>query len=190
MFNDFLDIEDLDLLEEVGLESVLDDDILLEANISSKDIKAPGKPKQDPRSIMITGADLSSHEGRMKVSKRGVNINRKTSHNDYISIYRKNQNTVTYIGDLENIDMTESEYQFYKDLFIRNENIIKIARHDTGRMGAYVDDALIRDEKCRSRGLTVDRDIDGYATISKKNSKGESEVLYREDIKGVKIKND
>ena len=105
MFNELIDYE-MDLLEMVELNSTLNsDEFIEEANISSKDIKAPGKSKQDPRSIMITGADSSSHEGRMKVSKRGVNINRKTSHNDYISIYRKNQNTVTYDGKLENINI-------------------------------------------------------------------------------------
>ena len=175
----------MDLLDEINLNIDLNEtEIIEEANISSKEIKAPGKKKESPRNILISGADKSSHEERMKVSKRGVSISQSTSHKNYISIYRKNKNTITFDGDLDNIDMSSSEYKFYEDLFIRNENIIKIARYND-QYKRYADIAFVKDEKYRSEGKAVVRDIDGNATIYKDASM--TKIDHRENIKGEEI---
>ena len=70
-----------------------------EANIDQRNLGIPlWKKKSMPRYIMITGSDESSHGGRMKVSLNGEHINNKNKIN-YISIYRKNNNSITYEGD-------------------------------------------------------------------------------------------
>lgn len=187
MINDFefLDLE-TDLLEQVEIEQLTDyeDDIIEESNIDSSDVGAP-KNKGNVRYIMITGSGDSSHQGRMKVSKPGVRISRNSSHDEYISIYRKseNKNLIEYDGDLKKIDMKNKEYNFYEDLFIRNENLIQLVKTGKGKYDSYVDDALVSDEQRRSSGLTVTRDDKGNASIYDKNGN----LLYKENIKGERI---
>lgn len=117
------------------------------------------------------------------MSRRGEVLSRNTSHNDYISIFRKDKNTIDYNGSLKNIDMSSSEYEFYKNLFIRNENIINLIKNGKGKYDQYADKIFISDEQRRISGLTVNRGPDGDAEIY--DNKGK--LLYMENIKGEKI---
>lgn len=119
----------------------------------------------------------------MKVSKHGEALSRATNHNNYISIFRKDKDTIEYNGNLKNIDMISSEYEFYKNLFIRNENIIQLIKNGKGKYDEYVDQAFISDEQRRIFGLVVHRDQDGNAKIYDNNGN----LLYEENIKGEKI---
>lgn len=75
-----------------------DDHVVLnEANIDQRSLGI--QTNKRPRFVMITGSSKSKHHGRMKVSMQGVPINR-TNQDKYISIYRKNKNTVTFEGRL------------------------------------------------------------------------------------------
>jgi len=185
MFNEFID-NGMDLLEATEFNLLIKDDeySILEANISVDQIGAPKNKNKKPRNILITGSGDSSHQGRMKVSKYGKNITRKSSHDDYISIYRKDKNTISYDGNLKNIDMKPSEYEYYKELFIRNENIIQLVKDEKGKYDEYVDDVLIQDEQNRLNGFTVIRDKDGNASIYNKDGK----LDHKENIKGEEIK--
>lgn len=99
-----------------------ENNIIYEANISQKDLYIKkSKNNSNPRYIMITGSDESSHGGRMKVSINGKHIN-PNNKNQYISIYRKDDNTISYIGNLSDIKMNKKEYKIYEDLFLRNED--------------------------------------------------------------------
>ena len=70
-----------------------DDHVVLnEANIDQDELGICYKQKAS-RFVMITGSSNSKHHGRMKVSARGIPINR-TNKDKYISIYRKNKNTI------------------------------------------------------------------------------------------------
>lgn len=168
---------DLDLIEE-GTE-----EIIQEGNIKAKGIGAPSKSKQLTRNIMITGSGDVSHQGRMKVSKPGIAISRSTSYNDYISIYRKNKDSIEFEGDLKKIQMNTKEYNYYEDLFIRNENLIQLVSQGNGKYDQYVDKAFVKDEQRRLEGLTVVRDTKGNASIYDKNNN----LLQRENIMGERI---
>ena len=180
MYDEFEDLETELLFKQLCLE---DEEIIEEANINSSDIKAPSKQGKI-RYIMITGSGISSHNGRMKVSKHGVRITRNTSHKDYISIYRKNNNTIDYEGNLKDIKMSNSEYQYYVDLFIRNESLIQIIKFGNGKYDSYADRAFIDDENDRLSGLIVRcNEINGDADVY--NTEGK--LLYRRNIRGEKI---
>ena len=101
-----------------------ENNIIHEENIDQRNLGIPlWKKKSMPRYIMITGSDESSHGGRMKVSLNGEHINNKNKIN-YISIYRKNNNSITYEGDFKNIKITIKEYELYEKLFLRNEDLL------------------------------------------------------------------
>ena len=177
----------------IYLDNYFDDDLefemeeydcIEEANINGNDINAPLKRGKDPRNILITGSSFAKHQGRMKVSKRGENISRKTNYKDYIEIYRKNKNTIAYDGDLKSIDMSKTEYKFYEDLFIRNENLIQLVRDGDGKYDMYVDDALINDEKLRNAGKVVIRNSEGTAIVYNDNGN----IDYKIKINGEVIK--
>ena len=85
----------------------------------------------------------------MKVSMQGVPINR-TNQDKYISIYRKNKNTVTFEGRLNNIKMSSSEYEMYVDLFLRNEDLIQYA-NIRPENEEFIDKAFIKDENFLER---------------------------------------
>lgn len=108
---------------------------------------------------------------------------RNTDHDDYISIYRKNKDLIEFNGDLNKIKMNSKEYDYYKNLFIRNENLIQLVKQGNGKYDRYVDDALISDEKRRLSGLTVTRDNDGNASIYDKDGN----LLYKENIRRERI---
>lgn len=176
----FEDFETNLLFEQLSLE---DEQTILEANINTKDISAPHKGKGNYRYIMITGSGISSHNGRMKVSKPGIKITRSTSYEDYISIYRSNDNTIVYEGDLKEIKMTDSEYQYYINLFLRNEVLIQIVKAGNGKYDPYVDKAFTDDEKARLRGLIVNRKANGDVEAYK----SDSTLEYRRNIRGEDI---
>lgn len=183
MNNEFLELEEEILFEQIFNEDT-ESDPILEANISVDKINAPTPKKKNkrPRNILITGSGESSHGARMKVSKPGESISRRTSHNDYISIYRYDDDTITYKGNLKDIGMDSSEYKYYEDLFIRNENIIQLVKTGDGKYDQYVDDALIRDEQRRLNGYEINRDKNGNAEIYKGNK-----LIEKENIRGDKI---
>ena len=133
---------------------------------------------------MITGTDKVGHNGRMKVSKYGVRISRSTSHNDYISIYRKNDTTIDYEGDLSKINMDNTEYNFYVNLFLRNEILINLAQND--KYIKYIDQAFISDEKDRRNNghIVIRNQENGNADVYDKNNN----YLYTKNIKGERIK--
>lgn len=161
-----------------------DDHVVLnEANIDQDELGICYKQKAS-RFVMITGSSNSKHHGRMKVSARGIPINR-TNKDKYISIYRKNKNTITFEGSLRNIKMSSYEYEMYIDLFLRNEELIQYANtHPENEK--YIDAAFIRDENLRHLGAVVKRSRDtGDAviyyqdgTIKYENIKGEEMLCY------------
>lgn len=161
-----------------------DDHVVLnEANIDQDELGICYKQKAS-RFVMITGSSNSKHHGRMKVSARGIPINR-TNKDKYISIYRKNKNTITFEGSLRNIKMSSYEYEMYIDLFLRNEELIQYANtHPENEK--YIDAAFIRDENLRHLGAVVKRSRDtGDAviyyqdgTIKYENIKGEEILCY------------
>lgn len=161
-----------------------DDHVVLnEANIDQDELGICYKQKAS-RFVMITGSSNSKHHGRMKVSARGIPINR-TNKDKYISIYRKNKNTITFEGSLRNIKMSSYEYEMYIDLFLRNEELIQYANtHPENEK--YIDAAFIRDENLRHLGSVVKRSRDtGDAviyyqdgTIKYENIKGEEMLCY------------
>ena len=161
-----------------------DDHVVLnEANIDQDELGICYKQKAS-RFVMITGSSNSKHHGRMKVSARGIPINR-TNKDKYISIYRKNKNTITFEGSLRDIKMSSYEYEMYIDLFLRNEELIQYANtHPENEK--YIDAAFIRDENLRHLGAVVKRSRDtGDAviyyqdgTIKYENIKGEEMLCY------------
>ena len=161
-----------------------DDHVVLnEANIDQDELGICYKQKAS-RFVMITGSSNSKHHGIMKVSARGIPINR-TNKDKYISIYRKNKNTITFEGSLRNIKMSSYEYEMYIDLFLRNEELIQYANtHPENEK--YIDAAFIRDENLRHLGAVVKRSRDtGDAviyyqdrTIKYENIKGEEMLCY------------
>lgn len=161
-----------------------DDHVVLnEANIDQDELGICYKQKAS-RFVMITGSSNSKHHGRRKVSARGIPINR-TNKDKYISIYRKNKNTITFEGSLRNIKMSSYEYEMYIDLFLRNEELIQYANtHPENEK--YIDAAFIRDENLRHLGAVVKRSRDtGDAviyyqdgTIKYENIKGEEMLCY------------
>ena len=161
-----------------------DDHVVLnEANIDQDELGICYKQKAS-RFVMITGNSNSKHHGRMKVSARGIPINR-TNKDKYISIYRKNKNTITFEGSLRNKKMSSYEYEMYIDLFLRNEELIQYANtHPENEK--YIDAAFIRDENLRYLGAVVKRSRDtGDAviyyqdgTIKYENIKGEEMLCY------------
>jgi hypothetical protein len=155
--------------------------ILSEANISQVDlgIQKYNKKKQ-PRYIMITAANKSDHSGRMKVSLYNTRIT-PNNKNQYISIYRKDQNTISYDGSLKSIDMTTNEFKQYAQLFIRNENLIQFIRYTNGKYDSYADKAFIDDENLRRQGYNVIRDrFTGSADVYDQNNK----LVYIKNIGG------
>lgn len=155
--------------------------ILSEANISQVDlgIQKYNKKKQ-PRYIMITAANKSDHSGRMKVSLYNTRIT-PNNKNQYISIYRKDQNTISYDGSLKSIDMTTNEFKQYVQLFIRNENLIQFIRYTNGKYDTYADKAFIDDENLRRQGYNVIRDrFTGIADVYDQNNK----LVYIKNIGG------
>ena len=161
-----------------------DDHVVLnEANIDQDELGICYKQKAS-RFVMITGSSNSKHHGRMKVSARGIPINR-TNKDKYISIYRKNKNIITFEGSLRNIKMSSYEYEMYIDLFLRNEELIQYANtHPENEK--YIDAAFIRDENLRHLGAVVKRSRDtGDAviyyqdgTIKYENIKGDEMLCY------------
>lgn len=156
--NEFINIDYNEYDFGFMFESYYDDKLLLmiEANINQIYLGIPNGKKQ-PRNIMITGTENVSHSGRMKISLYGKPITRN-NHNEYIEIYRKNKNTITYIGNLKDINMSNKEYKLYEDLFIRNENLIQFVSNSKGEYKEYIDSAFIHDEKLRREGYIVERD--------------------------------
>lgn len=154
--------------------------ILSEANIVQSDIAIPKyNIKKQPRYIMITAANKSDHSGRMKVSLYGKKI-KPNNKNEYISIYRKDENTIDYVGSLKNIDMTINEYDEYVKLFLRNENLIQFIRYTNGQYDVYADKAFIDDELLRRQGYIVIRDrFTGDVNVYTHNN-----LLYTKNIKG------
>ena len=161
-----------------------DDHVVLnEANIDQDELGICYKQKAS-RFVMITGSSNSKHHGRMKVSARGIPINR-TNKDKYISIYRKNKNTITFEGSLRNIKMSSYEYEMYIDLFLRNEELIQYTNtHPENEK--YIDAAFIRDENLRHLGAVVKRSRDTWdaviyyqdGTIKYENIKGEEMLCY------------
>lgn len=176
----FEDFETELLFEQLALD---DEHTVLEANIDTRDISAPHKGKGNYRYIMITGSGVSSHNGRMKVSKYGIKITRNTSHEDYISIYRSNNNAIVHDGDLKEIKMSDTEYQYYVNLFLRNEVLIQMVKTGKGEYDPYVDNALVDDEKSRLAGLIVNRKMNGDVEAYKPDGTLE----YRRNIRGEYI---
>lgn len=158
-----------------------ENNIMHEENIDQRNLGIPlWKKKSMPRYIMITGSDESSHGGRMKVSLNGEYINKKNKIN-YISIYRKNNNSITYEGDFKNIKITIKEYELYEKLFLRNEDLIWSIYFNRGMFGKYPDKAFINDEDRRRKGMIVIRDrYTGNAKIYDKNNN----LIRVENIKG------
>ena len=106
----------------------------------------------------------------MKVSSIGTRIN-KYNKKDYISIYRSNRNTISYIGDLKAIKMSTKEYNMYVELFLRNEDLIWSIYNNHSKFGNSIDIAFINDEARRRQGLIVIRDrITGDAKIFDSNN--------------------
>lgn len=129
---------------------------------------------------MITAANKSDHSGRMKVSLYNTRIT-PNNKNQYISIYRKDQNTISYDGSLKSIDMTTNEFKQYAQLFIRNENLIQFIRYTNGKYDSYADKAFIDDENLRRQGYNVIRDrFTGSADVYDQNNK----LVYIKNIGG------
>lgn len=181
MYNEFEDLETELLFEQLINES--NEEIIEEANINTKDIGAPKPPKGKGkyRNIMITG--VGKHNGRMKISKPGTKINYSTSHDDYISIFI-DKNEIECVGNLSNIKMDETEYQYYKDLFNRNYALMHLVKYGNGKYDNYVDNALISDENDRLSGLVINRSKEnGDAEVYDSNGN----LLYRKNIRGERI---
>ena len=156
---------------------------LQEANIPAEELNAPQKRKEKSRYILISGSQTAKHPGRMKISKRGSSISRGTSHNNYIEVYKKNDNTITHDGNINNISMSSKELKFYYDLFSRNYNIIQMVKDGDNKYNEYIDNALVKDEQLRNSGKIVKRDTVGNVSVYDKNNN----LLYKEDITGKKI---
>ena len=158
-----------------------DNGVLLEANINQAQLGIERlNYKKDPRYIMITGS--SSHSGRMKVSLHGKRITNNNK-DQYISIYKSN-NTIHYIGDLNNIQMNKKEYNVYVNLFERNNNLIQFAKISNGSYDYFIDKAFINDEDLRRKGYSVIRDShNGNAYIYLNNK-----LVKCINIKGEEIK--
>ena len=157
-----------------------DNGLLMEQNIDQDNLGIPRSDnKRNSRYIMITGGDEAQHPGRMKVSSYGSKIKRNNK-NQYISIYRSNKDTISYVGDLHDIDMSHSELLEYEDLFQRNEALIQYVRFSNGKYNDYIDNAFVNDENLRKCGYNVIRDRNtGNAMIYKDNI-----LVRKENIKG------
>ena len=144
------------------------------------------KPKQNVRWIMIDNSDQASHGPRMKVSMRSQtpNISKNTSHDKYIEIYRSKNNEIAYKGDLNKIKMDNKEYKAYVDLFIRNENLIRLAQDPT--LAQYANPAFINDENMRFNNILIERVPNGDL-IAFKYVNGKPIVDYKLNIRGERI---
>lgn len=90
---------------------------------------------------------------------------------------------IVHEGDLDKIDMTEKEYKYYIDLFIRNESLIQLVKDGKGKYDIYIDQAFVHDEQRRLSGLTIIRDKDGNASIYDRMGN----LSYKENIMGERI---
>lgn len=153
--------------------------VLNEKSYSVKDIGFKKIKGNDYRYVLIDSSK-SGHSSRMKVSLFGERINPNTSHNSYISMFY-DDGDVKYEGDIKNIKMTTKELNLYKDLYMRNKNLIDLVQYYPNPQ--YCNDAFINDEKLRNQGNIVERDKDGNANVYDKDKN----LLYRLNIKGEKI---
>lgn len=161
-----------------------DNGVLLEANISQKDLNIKLRKNQfNPRYVVIIGGDQASHSGRMKVSKNGIKIKRGDNVNDYISIYNDG-NGIEYKGNLSNLHMDSKELNEYINLFSRNEDLIQFIRYSNNKYDHLADAAFINDEALRNAGYVVTRDRkNGNRYIYDENGN----LLCKENIMGDKI---
>ena len=142
---------------------ITDDIIFNEAgskNILSKDI---GLNTKKQRGILIAYSGNASHSGRMKISAPGKSVNINDSN---ISIYYDNGNIVLDKKcKLSDISMSGKEFKAYKDLYMRNKELINLA-NDKNNNIEDINNAFKNDEILRNiDNKIVERDINGNATI-------------------------
>ena len=152
---------------------------LTEGNINATEFFNAPEIKNKSRYILIGYDGTACHAGtRIKVGRAGERIH---PHNmNIISIYYDN-NDANYEGKLSNINMTEKEFKWYKEFFLRNINLIRLARNDN--LINDVEEALIRVEEYRRAGYQVITDINGNSLVTDKHGK----IIHKENLKGIKI---
>lgn len=165
------------------LEPIITNTIsVMETQISTKGFKDIPSKKNKYRYIMIDNGAGAKHGARMKVSKYNSSIGK--NNNNYISLgLDNNDKDIIVVGDCKSIDMDNRELELYKDLLLRNKNLVKLAK-DPSKMDDC-NNSLKYDEALRSEGIIVERDKDGVATVYCKNKP--YEIDYKLSLKGDKI---
>lgn len=163
--------------------AISNDNIIWEngGNVYTKDIGLKGKKE---RGILITYAP-GTHSGRMKISASGKSVN---SNSEYITIYYDNNDIILdkkCKRTLDDIDMNSKEFKTYKDLYLRNKELINLAGNLKDNLDD-INDAFRNDEILRNKKhKIVERDKDGNATIY--DEKHPDIVEKRINLKGEEI---
>ena len=131
-----------------------------EGNISTNSLQMKG----NSRYIMITGTENAKHGPRMKISAVGGKVNRSGASNLISIYYDKGDVILDSKCNIKSIGMKNKEFNTYKDLYMRNLEIINLANDPT--KAQYVDDALIHDELARRNGYNVSRNKNGDGIVT------------------------
>ena len=158
---------------------ITDDIIFNEAgskNILSKDI---GLDTKKQRGILIAYSGNASHSGRMKISAPGKNVNINDSN---ISIYYDNGDIVLDKKcKLSDISMSGKEFKAYKDLYMRNKELINLA-NDKNNNIKDINNAFKNDELLRNNNKIVKRDENGNAIIYDNKGNLEKHINLKGEI--------
>lgn len=159
---------------------ITDDIIFNEAgskNISSKDI---GLDTKKQRGILIAYSGNASHSGRMKISAPGKSVNTNDSN---ISIHYDNGDIVLDKKcKLSDISMSGKEFKAYKDLYMRNKELINLA-NDKNNNIEDINNAFKNDELLRNiNNKIVKRDENGNAIIYDNKGNLEKHINLKGEI--------
>jgi hypothetical protein len=158
---------------------ITDDIIFNEAgskNILSKDI---GLNTKKQRGILIAYSGNASHSGRMKISAPGKSVNINDSN---ISIYYDNGDIVLDKKcKLSDISMSGKEFKAYKDLYMRNKELINLA-NDKNNNIEDINNAFKNDELLRNNNKIVKRDENGNAIIYDNKGNLEKHINLKGEI--------
>ena len=158
---------------------ITDDIIFNEAgskNILSKDIRLNTKKQ---RGILIAYSGNASHSGRMKISAPGKSVNINDSN---ISIYYDNGDIVLDKKcKLSDISMSGKEFKAYKDLYMRNKELINLA-NDKNNNIEDINNAFKNDELLRNNNKIVKRDENGNAIIYDNKGNLEKHINLKGEI--------
>ena len=158
---------------------ITDDIIFNEAgskNILSKDI---GLNTKKQRGILIAYSGNASHSGRMKISAPGKSVNINDSN---ISIYYDNGDIVLDKKcKLSDISMSGKEFKAYKDLYMRNKELINLA-NDKNNNIEDINNAFKNDELLRNNNKIVKRDENVNAIIYDNKGNLEKHINLKGEI--------